>query len=160
MICVICVAIIIAVIIIVLKKKNADKSKVETVGEKSETVKVIAEAKSQFPMKVYWYEDGVKKQGTINMAQGIQIYNGSGGLIFDMSKNTTYVIGQASTNGASSGVINDERIQGTVWIAIIAKSVSNARFPIFSVTKGKISWRYWPYSEEPIANITFIYGRA
>ena len=91
-----------------------------------------------------------RKKRKNEMPAGLQIFDENGKLTFGMSKNTTYIIGQTSTNGASSGVVNDERIQGTVWIAITAKSVSNARFPIFSVTKGKISWRYWPYSDEPV----------
>lgn len=91
------------------------------------------------------------------MPQGIQIFNSSGNLIFDLSTNTTYILGTGSTN-AQAGSISDTRITTRTWV-IILSCPADGSIPYFSVTQGKLSWQYLTATQSPSPkNVTFMYG--
>lgn len=95
------------------------------------------------------------------MPQGIQIFNSSGDLVFDMTKNTTYVLGTGQT-GTANGSLSDSRIvSGRTWI-IVTTAQEKALIPNFTVSNGKISWNFNTTSATSfgatIVNLSFIYG--
>lgn len=95
------------------------------------------------------------------MPQGIQIFNSSGNLVFDMTKNTTYVLGTGQT-GTANGSLSDSRIvSGRTWI-IVTTAQEKALIPNFTVSNGKISWNFNTTSATSfgatIVNLSFIYG--
>lgn len=95
------------------------------------------------------------------MPQGIQIFNSSGSLVFDMTKCTTYVLGTGHT-GTANGSLSDSRIvSGRTWI-IVTTAQEKALIPNFTVSNGKISWNFNTTSATSfgatIMNLSFIYG--
>ena len=91
------------------------------------------------------------------MPQGIQIFNSSGNLIFDLANNTTYILGTGNTN-AQDGSISDAKITARTWV-IILSCPADGSIPYFSVTQGRLSWQYLSATESPSPkNVTFMYG--
>ena len=98
-------------------------------------------------------------QGAVNMAQGIRAYNESGDLIFDMSSNTTYVLGTGQTGTSDGSLSKSSIVAGRTWVAITGTGVDNAEIPVFTVTSGKISWKFKRVTTlTNVANVTFMYG--
>lgn len=99
------------------------------------------------------------KKEEANVPQGIQLFNSSGDLIFDLSTATTYVLGTGRT-GTKNGSLSNSKIKaGRTWIAVTGTAVDNAEIPVFSVSSGKISWKFKRVSTlTNIANVTFMYG--
>ena len=98
-----------------------------------------------------------RKKKEKEMPQGIQIFNSSGNLIFDLANNTTYILGTGNTN-AQAGSISDARITARTWV-IILSCQADCSIPYFSVTQGRLSWQYLSATESPSPkNVTFMYG--
>ena len=95
------------------------------------------------------------------MPQGIQIFNSSGDLVFDMTKNTTYVLGTGQTGTANGSLSNSAIVSGRTWIIVITAQ-ENALIPNFTVSSGKISWNFNTTSATSfgatIVNLSFLYG--
>ena len=104
------------------------------------------------------YRKRSKKEAK-EVPQGLQIFNSSGDLIFDLSNATTYVLGTGST-GTSNGSLSNSKIKaGRTWIAVTGTAVDNAEIPVFTVTSGKISWKFKRVSTlTSIVNVIFMYG--
>lgn len=98
------------------------------------------------------------------MPQGIQIFDPSGDLVFDMTKNTTYVLGTGQT-GTSNGSLSDARITDQrIWIVVLDPD-ENSIIPVFTVGNGSISWDFHASSyistslyPAHVANMSFLYG--
>ena len=92
------------------------------------------------------------------MPAGIQIFNESGSLIFDLANRTTYVLGTGHT-GTANGSLSDSRIvAGSTWI-VVTSANSNALIPVFTVENGSISWSFYIATTLATAqDITFMYG--
>lgn len=95
------------------------------------------------------------------MPQGIQIFDGGGNLIFDLSKSTTYMLGSGQT-GTSNGSLSDSRVvAGHTWV-IVTAAPDNALIPNFTVNNGSISWNFNTTASTSygavIADLSFIYG--
>ena len=93
------------------------------------------------------------------MAQGIQIFNDKGEIIFDLNNRTTYVLGTGNT-GSGDGSLADSRIRaGSTWVALTSSS-GDCIAPRFTATNGKLSWSYT--TQTPLygskTDRTFIYG--
>lgn len=102
-----------------------------------------------------------KKKRKEEMAQGIQIYNASGKLIFDLANRTSYALGSGQT-GTADGSLSDSRIvAGKTWVAVTS-APADALIPIFTIANGKISWDFYmhagAYDAVKKRNLTFIYG--
>lgn len=119
---------------------------------------IIAVIVSVAAIATVLYHKRSKKEAK-EVPQGIQIFNSSGDLIFDLSNATTYVLGTGST-GTSNGSLSNSKIKaGRTWIAVTGTAVDNAEIPVFTVTGGKISWKFKRVSTlTNIANVTFMYG--
>lgn len=151
---VVIVVVVVAAIVLTKRKKQNENKPTEP---EQTPVTVVAKDKP-VETDVYWYEDGVKKWGKIRMAQGIQIFNSDGGLIFDLSNSTTYVLGSGQT-GTSAGSLSDARIvAGRTWVVTTSGS-SGCVNPIFTVSDGIISWTFSQVLVHgSVQNVTFMYG--
>ena len=95
-----------------------------------------------------------------DMAQGLQIFNGSGQLIFDLANKTTYVLGTGQTGTSNGSVSNSGIVAGRTWV-VVTSAPADAVIPIFTVTSGKISWDFYMSASVTAAqkrNLTFMYG--
>lgn len=94
------------------------------------------------------------------MAQGLQIFNSSGKLVFDLANKTTYVLGTGST-GTDDGSLSDSRIvAGRTWF-VVTSAPADALIPLFTITNGKISWDFYMAQSQSLVNrrnLTFMYG--
>ena len=105
------------------------------------------------------YRKRSKKEAK-EVPQGLQIFNSSGDLIFDLSNATTYVLGTGST-GTSNGSLSNSGIKaGRTWV-IVTSAPADALIPIFTVSNGKISWDFYMSTSVSAVhkrNLTFMYG--
>ena len=92
------------------------------------------------------------------MAQGIQVFDSNEKLIFDLANRTTYVLGTGHT-GTAAGSLSDSRIvAGSTWVMVTAAN-ANAVIPVFTVTKGSISWQFINRTTlVSVQDVTFMYG--
>ena len=99
-----------------------------------------------------------RKKKEKEMPAGIQVYNSSGALIFDLANQTTYSLGTAHT-GAANGSLSDGRIKaGRTWVMVISAS-SDSVIPEFTVSNGSISWAFHQMiGTATIRDVTFMYG--
>lgn len=100
-----------------------------------------------------------KKEET-KVPQGLQIFNESGDLVFDLSNQTTYVLGTGSTGTSNGSISNSKIVAGKTWV-VVTSAAADALIPIFTVSNGKISWDFYmsmSVSAVHKRNITFMYG--
>jgi hypothetical protein len=102
---------------------------------------------------IFFYRKKRKK----DMAAGLEIYDASGKLIFDLANQTSYVMGTGNT-GTQNGSLNDSKITAKTWV-IILSCPADGQIPYFTVTSGKISWQFLGGERVPSTkNVTFMYG--
>lgn len=95
------------------------------------------------------------------MAEGLQVFNEKGQLIFDISSDTAEYLGDVET-GIDDGSITDERIAGrAVWYVVLGPvlmdNIIKRDTPRISYKGNTISWVFKVASGDR-ANIRFIYG--
>ena len=99
-----------------------------------------------------------KKKRDKEMAQGLQIFDGSGKLIFDLSNATTYVLGTGSTGTENGTIYNSGIVAGRTWV-VVTSAPADALIPIFTAANGSISWDFYMSVEAAQKrNLTFMYG--
>lgn len=98
-----------------------------------------------------------RKKRKKEMAAGLQIFNESGKVIFDLANQTTFVYGTVNTNG-TNGSVSDSRIDEHTWIMVIGTQDATTLIPNFTIEKGKISWENKSMWYVHAGNVTFIYG--
>lgn len=104
------------------------------------------------------------------MAQGIQIKNHEGVVIFDSTVQTTYVLGSGSIGTGKTGSLYDARLVGyenNFWIQFTsmpaAEEFIGISTPTFSLSNGTLSWShanvdYGVGGLTKIKDRSFIYG--
>lgn len=100
------------------------------------------------------------KKEESKVPQGLQIFNSSGKLVFDLANKTTYVLGTGSTGTDDGSISNSEIVAGKTWV-VVTSAPADAVIPIFTVTSGKISWDFYMSASVSAVhrrNITFMYG--
>ena len=105
---------------------------------------------------IFYYRKKRKKK----MAQGLQIFNASGKLIFDLANRTTYVLGTGQTGTQNGSISNSEIVAGRTWV-VVTSAPTDALIPMFTVSSGKISWDFYmstSVSAVQKRNLTFMYG--
>lgn len=99
-----------------------------------------------------------KKKRDKEMAQGLQIFDGSGKLIFDLSNATTYVLGTGETGTENGTIYNSGIVAGRTWV-VVTSAPADALIPIFTATNGSISWDFYMSLEAAQKrSLTFMYG--
>lgn len=100
------------------------------------------------------------KKEEAKVPQGLQLFNESGQLIFDLSSKTTYVLGTGSTGTSNGSLSNSKIVAGRTWV-IVTSAPADALIPIFKVSNGKISWDFYMSMDVSAVhkrNLTFMYG--
>lgn len=121
---------------IVLKENDSETSSEEMVN-----------APTEFP--VYWFaESGNKVEGVAKMAQGLQVFDGNGKIILDLTDGLTKYLGEFET-GTSEGSIENEELTEHFWVhPIILTQIPTADYdntwhaPKFSVSGHTLRWKY------------------
>lgn len=91
------------------------------------------------------------------MAAGLEIYDASGKLIFDLANKTSYVLGTGST-GSQNGSLNNSKITARTWV-IVLSCPADGQVPAFTATQGKLSWTFLGGTIAPSPkSVTFMYG--
>lgn len=98
-----------------------------------------------------------RKKREKKMPAGLQIFNESGKVIFDLANQTTFVYGTVNTNG-TNGSVSDSRIDEHTWIMVVGTQDATTLIPNFTIEKGKISWENKSMWFVHAGNVTFIYG--
>ena len=156
-------AVIIAVVILAAavgvyfwKRKKKEAPAVETVTEETGTETPSTAIRYEAPIKdgdtVYWYESGVKHEGTVKvLAAGLQVFDADGKKILGTGDSLCRVLGRVemTTETGSVTVGTDVRIWVAVWDNNLIydyndpDNTDKVSYPVnISVKNGVISWNY------------------
>lgn len=122
----------------------------EDVVEESKDEPTDTEKTTNEPFPVYWYEDGVKKEGTAIMSkQGLQVFDGNGNCTLDITERLQKILGTIEITTAS-GEITDERLEnGDLWFFFISSeditfgdSFESLSYPTISKDGSKLTWNF------------------
>lgn len=130
-------AIAIAVAVMIARKR---KKKPATVKATEKPVKITGSTPESIP--VTYYVDGEKREGTVKMAQGLQVFRADGSIDLDITENLVKVIATLDIAGNGGSYSNDMLKNANVWYLFIIPTTSQAVNLPSSVTvsDGKISW--------------------
>lgn len=99
-----------------------------------------------------------RKKGAEEVPQGIQIFDESGNLTFDMSTNTTRILGYGETHGTDGSIV-DSAITERTWVIVTGTAANNTMIPLFTAVNGELSWHnFSPYLYSANGNVSFMYG--
>lgn len=135
------IAVVVAVMIARQRKKKPAKAetpkKPEPAGKPVEIIGSTPES-----IAVTYYVDGEKKEGTVKMAQGLQVFRADGSIDLDITENLVKVIATLDIAGNGGSYSNDMLKNANVWYLFIIPTISQAVNLPSSVTvsDGKISW--------------------
>lgn len=131
------IAIIAAVMIARKRKKKlatAEKKKVD------EPVEITGSTPESIP--VTYYVDGEKREGTVKMAQGLQVFRADGSVDLDITENLVKVVATLDIAGNGGSYSNDMLKNANVWyLFIIPSPYQPVNLPTsVTVSDGKITW--------------------
>lgn len=154
------------------RKKKKNTKTVETVTEETEETSTTA-VRYEAPIKegdtVYWYENGVKHEGTVKvLAAGLQVFDADGNVIVDLPTRITKYLGVAETGVVDGSITDDELLGGTGWIIGAKQTLIydpdgspnnyNIWYPKFTISGNTISWTFGKDYTRLKINVKFYYG--
>lgn len=91
---------------------------------------------------VTYYVDGEKREGTVKVAQGLQVFRADGSIDLDITENLVKVVATLDIAGNGGSYSNDILKNANVWYLFIIPSTSQAvNLPTsVTVSDGKITW--------------------
>ena len=99
-----------------------------------------------------------RKKGAEEVPQGLQVFDENGNLTFDLSVNTTKILGYGETHGTDGRIINSA-ITGRTWVVVTGVAANNTMIPLFTAVNGELSWHnFSPYLYSANGNVSFMYG--
>lgn len=127
---------IIAAVMIARKRKR----KPATIKAPGKPVEITGSTPESIP--VTYYVDGEKREGTVKMAQGLQVFRGDGSVDLDITENLVKVVATLDIAGNGGSYSNDMLKNANVWYLFIIPSTSPAvNLPTsVTVSDGKITW--------------------
>lgn len=131
------IAIIAAVMIARKRKKKlatAEKKKVD------EPVEITGSTPESIP--VTYYVDGEKREGTVKMAQGLQVFRADGSVDLDITENLPKVIATLDVAGNGGSYSNDMLKNAKIWWALVLPTIQQNIFVPSEIktSSGKITW--------------------
>lgn len=136
-------AIAVAAAVVIARQRKKKPAKAET-PEKPEAVEKPIEIIGNTPesIAVTYYVDGEKREGTVKMAQGLQVFRADGSIDLDITENLVKVVATLDIAGNGGSYSNDMLKNANVWYLFIIPSTSPAvNLPTsVTVSDGKITW--------------------
>lgn len=153
--------ILIVAILLLQKKKNKEPD----APEKPKLPTSIEEIKVPIELPVHWFENGVRKEGVANMAQGLKVFDTNGKCTVDITDRLTKYLGKFRTYASQNeGIVVDDRLtaDGDLWYMSVQR-YGQSFDPEWNnsvvVTKenGQLRWRY-PQNKGIRYDFDIIYG--
>lgn len=132
-------AIVVAAAVVIARQR---KNKPATAEEKKvdEPIEIIGNTPES--IAVTYYMDGEKREGTVKVAQGLQVFRADGSVDLDITENLVKVVATLDIAGNGGSYSNDMLKNANVWYLFIIPSTSQAvNLPTsVTVSDGKITW--------------------
>ena len=142
---VICVitAIAVAVAVVIARKRKKKQATVETPEKPVEITGNTPEN-----IAVTYYVDGEKREGTVKMAQGLQVFRADGSIDLDITENLPKVIATLDVAGNGGSYSNDMLKNAKIWWALVLPTIQqNIYVPSeIKTSSGKITWSSSAYN--------------
>lgn len=132
-------AIAVAAAVVIARQQKKKLAKIEE-KKVDEPVKIVGSTPES--IAVTYYVDGEKREGTVKMAQGLQVFRADGSIDLDITENLVKVVATLDIAGNGGSYSNDMLKNANVWYLFIIPSTSQAvNLPTsVTVSDGKITW--------------------
>lgn len=132
-------AIVVAAAVVIARQR---KNKPATAEEKKvdEPIEIIGNTPES--IAVTYYMDGEKREGTVKVAQGLQVFRADGRIDLDITENLPKVIATLDVAGNGGTYSNDMLKNANVWWALVLPNMQqNIYVPSeIKTSSGKITW--------------------
>ena len=126
-----------AAVVVIARQRKKKPAKAETPEKPVEIVGSTPES-----IAVTYYVDGEKREGTVKMAQGLQVFRADGNVDLDITENLPKVIETLDIAGNGGSYSNDVLKNANIWWALILPNMQqNIYVPSeIKTSSGKITW--------------------
>ncbi len=126
-----------AAVVVIARQRKKKPAKAETPEKPVEIVGSTPES-----IAVTYYVDGEKREGTVKMAQGLQVFRADGSVDLDITENLPKVIETLDIAGNGGSYSNDVLKNANIWWALILPNMQqNIYVPSeIKTSSGKITW--------------------
>lgn len=130
-------AITVAAAVVIARQRKKKPAKAETPEKPVEIVGSTPES-----IAVTYYVDGEKREGTVKMAQGLQVFRADGRIDLDITENLPRVIATLDVAGSGGSYSNDMLKNANIWWALVLPNIQqNIYVPSeIKTSSGKITW--------------------
>lgn len=136
-------AVILAVAVYMLSREKKEKPPIEPPIEKEDKKEVIVKPLPT-EQKVYWVKDGKKEWGIAkHMPQGLQVFEGKGNCILDVTDSLCRLLGSFPAN-TKSGEVTINLDSGRLFCYSITETYQETPI-VIKVEGNKIIWNYGDY---------------
>lgn len=128
--------------VVIARQRKKRPAKAETPEKPIEIVGSTPES-----IAVTYYVDGEKREGTVKMAQGLQVFRADGSVDLDITENLPKVIATLDIAGNGGSYSNDMLKNANVWyLFLLPESDTAVGLPSsVTVSNGKLSWTNCAY---------------
>lgn len=130
-------AITVAAAVVIARQRKKKPAKAETPEKPVEIV-----GSTPGSIAVTYYVDGEKREGTVKMAQGLQVFRTDGRIDLDITENLPKVIATLDVAGNGGSYSNDMLKNANIWWALVLPNIQqNIYVPSeIKTSSGKITW--------------------
>lgn len=130
-------AITVAAAVVIARQRKKKPAKAETPEKPVEIVGSTPES-----IAVTYYVDGEKREGTVKMAQGLQVFRADGRIDLGITENLPKVIVTLDVAGNGGSYSNDMLKNANIWWALVLPNIQqNIYVPSeIKTSSGKITW--------------------
>lgn len=135
-------AVIVAVVLAATKKKKKKSTTTTETTTVTTTEPVKITGKTPEPVAVTYYVDGQKKEGTLKVAQGLQVFDSSGNVDLDITDNLVKVVATLDISGNGGSYSSDMLKNASIWWALLLPTSGQNMYLPSSITtsSGKVTW--------------------
>lgn len=130
-------AIVVAAAVMIARQRKKKTAKSET---PEKPVKIIGSTPES--IAVTYYVDGKKREGTVKVAQGLQVFRADGSVDLDITENLPKVIATLDIAGNGGSYSNDMLKNANIWWALVLPNMQqNIYVPSeIKTSSGQITW--------------------
>ena len=130
-------AIAVAAAVMIARQRKKKPAKAET---PEKPVKIVGSTPES--IAVTYYVDGEKREGTVKMAQGLQVFRADGSIDLDITENLPKVIATLDIAGNGGSYSNDMLQNANIWWALVLPNMQqNIYVPSeIKTSSGQIMW--------------------